>query len=1311
MKRFFFILFLLAFACFRTDAQRTIELNTGNGLSSSLINCLLQDSYGDIWIGTENGLNRYNGVRIRVYKSEYDNPCSLSNNHIGSILEDKNGNIYVGTQNGVQIYYRNGDLFSAPLKTSDGQDFHGNVNSIIERANGEIWISGDKLFKIIPSNDKEPILTLVESQLPNDMTGDLFEDGSGDLWMSKFDHGIYRLTSDGELYHYHSDFLEGSYNRLSIGSGNNVYAADNHGNLVLFDREKGAFADVGDKIISGARINALICVDDRRIFIGTDGNGIYVKDSVSGCVTRFGDDWLSMNLNRAKVHYLLMDRDGNLWIGIYQRGVVMIPPESSSSWYLGRQIDELDRIGSCCTTSLLMDSRGKLWVGTDNDGIYRLGNTLLPEMHYSMDDGLPGTCFGLTEDSDGNIWFGTYSRGVWRINPKTGKVTRGSEMSGPQADDFSVYSIVEDSNRRMWLGCMGHYLCYYDMNSGKIVYPDFSGTDLSKWVLDMVVLDGTLYVGSYDGLFSINIMGDIPMVKQHMLHGKVIYALEVDGDIMYCCTSEGFNSITLSDGKITSYTISDGLADNRIHDARVVEPGIIWFSTGAGLSQFDASDKSIINYYPDDGFLVSEFSWKTSEYADGKLFFGGSDGITILRPDSVHSQHKPLPTRIAEIQAGDRYLPLSNDNSYTLKPNENFCTISFTTENYNTPAGVVFKYSVDGKPWVQLPLGQCTITLSELVPGKYDLRIMAVDRGFESMPLDVQIRVTRPWWGSIFMKIFYIIVALFAFVFYLILQKRNHDNRKELEKHELIEQNNEEKVKFFINLSHEIRSPLTLISAPLETLIEKDPDPIRQGSYSIMDKNVKHILNVVNQMLDIRKIENGMMTFSFSPVNMVDYVASIVNLFREQAMYKGLELQFRYIGPKEVETWIDPDHFDKIIINLLSNAVKYTPEGGSISVTLCSDVKNARIEVKDTGIGLSDDEMGKVFNRFYQAPNAVSGTGIGLNLAKMLTERHYGTISVDHNPEGRGCVFSVVIPLGNAHLKNEEIIKSVESEQYLISDAHVPDVPIIIDVKENDTPVSKRKRTILIAEDNPDISAYLKHELSDKYNVILSKDGKDAYSKILADMPELVISDVIMPIMDGLQLCKRIRNNPIVSHIPIILLTAKVLDQDKIEGIEVGADVYITKPFNIKVLKQTVCNLLNTRDKLKVTFSEAKIKDSDIKDVEINSPDDRLVRRIVKVLNDNISNPMLTVEDLAYETGISRVHLHRKLKELTNQTPRDFIRNVRLKKAAEMLMEKKHSIAELSDAVGFSNPDTFTVAFKELFGVAPTEYRNSIEKQ
>lgn len=821
-----------------------------------------------------------------------------------------------------------------------------------------------------------------------------------------------------------------------------------------------------------------------------------------------------------------------------------------------------------------------------------------------------------------------------------------------------------------------------------------------------------LYVASYDGLFSIDISGDEPAVRQHMLQGKVVYSLESDGDVLYCCTSEGVSAITLSDGNITTYTMADGLADNMIHDARVVSNGKIWFSTGAGLSLLDSHTGRFSNFYPDDGFIVSEFSWKTSA-SDGPdlLFFGGSDGVTIFNPEFVQPIQKPLPTRIVEIQAANRYVPLNSDNSYVLGFNENSCTVSFTTEDYNVPVGVVFSYSMDGRKWNQLPQGQHVIALSKLSPGKNRLMIKAIDRGMESDPVIAQIRIRRPWWGSLPAILLYALLVLSAGVLLYLLIRRNIQSKREIERHAQAEEANEDKVKFFINLSHEIRSPMTLISAPLQSLIEKDKDPSRQQTYSIMDKSVKQVLQVVNQMLDVRKIEKGMMPLSFSPVKIVEYVSSIVSMFKEQAAIKGLDLAFRYYGQKETEVWVDPDHFSKIIINLISNAVKFTPERGSVNVTVTTELKDVRIEVKDTGVGLSDNDMKKVFDRFYQVGNAVSGTGIGLNLAKILTERHHGTITVRHNPDGQGCLFCVTLPLGNAHLTNEEMADAEARKNYVVNDSMAELPPADNGEEESDALSSRKKRTILVAEDNFDIRNYLRVEFSAKYNVILCKDGKEAYSKILSEMPDLVISDVIMPEMDGFHLCKKLRNNPNVSHIPVILLTARTLDQDQVEGMEAGADAYITKPFNIKVLKQTVDSLLGTRDKLKVSYSESKVKQGDIKDIDIKTPDDRLLERIVKVLNDNIGNPSLTVEDVAFEVGISRVHLHRKLKELTNQTSRDFIRNMRLKKAADMLSEKKHSIAELSDAVGFSNPATFSTSFKELFGVSPSEYRSAIEKQ
>lgn len=1297
MKRVITFLYFLIALCMSAQAKHIIDLTTGSGLSSSLVNSMLQDSNGDIWIGTEYGLNRYNGVNIKVYKAGYGKPGSLSDNDIRTIAQDSHGNLMIGTQKGLQIYDWENDCFSLPLRTSDGQEYQGNVNSIIERRNGEIWVSGDRLMKIIYQGADAPVLSLVDSQLPSEMTGDIIEDEWGDLWLSKYDSGIYRLTGDGSLHHYSTNLLEGPYNQLSQGSGKEIYVADNSGNIVRFDRDRNLFVKEESKAVSGIRINKLVCTDDGQMYIGTDGNGVFWRDSEDDEITEMTVTGIPFNIRNSKIHCILKDDDGNNWIGIYKRGVIMVPPESRQFWYLGSLSSEYDLIGSNSTTSLLVDSHRRIWVGTDNDGLYELDQPLRLRRHYSTMEGIPNNCFSLTEDSKGNIWFGSYTKGLWRIQAGTGTIQRGSQITGADIDGLSIYAIAEDSKGRLWLGCMGDDIFYLDLKTSKVSFPDWSATEINRWVNCFHIQDNTLYVASYDGLYSIDITGDIPLVKSHSLQGKVVSSLVRDGNTLYCCTTQGIFAVSLSDGNTAQYTETEGLADNMVHCGQVVSEGKIWFSTGAGLSFFDSQEQSFTNYYPDDGFLVSEFCRNSSAHdSNGFLLFGGSDGVTIFNPDMVKAVQMPLAVRLIEVQTASRNLPMNESKSFVLKHNENSATIGFTTANYDFPAGVVFSYSTDGRHWTNLPYGQSNITLSNLSAGRYNLFVKAIDKENQSDAVHATIKVLRPWWGSVPAQIIYALLVLTAVSFILLLYKRNLKGKRELERYEQTEKANEDKVKFFINLSHEIRSPLTLISAPLESLIESDPDPTRQQTYSIMEKSVSQVLHVVNQMLDIRKLEKGMMSFLFSPVIIVDYVSSIVMLFKEQASRKGIDLSFRYYGLKETEVWIDKDNFDKIIINLLSNALKFTPEGGSVSVTVSNDTKNAIIQVKDTGIGISDKNLEKVFDRFFQVKNSSpdAGTGIGLNLARMLTERHHGTIKAEHNPDGQGSLFSVCIPLGNAHLSNEEL-SVVEPET----------------VEQTENEVQRRKsKTILIAEDNADIRNYLRSELAQKYNVILCKDGRDALGHVLSDVPDIVISDIVMPEIDGFQLCRKIRKNPNVSHIPVVLLTARTLDQDKVDGMAAGADAYITKPFNLKVLEQTVSSLLGTRDQLKVTYSESKVKESDIKEIDIKTPDDRLLERIIKVLNDNISNPTLTVEFVANEVGISRVHLHRKLRELTNQTSRDFIRNVRLKKAAEMLSEKKHSIAELSRAVGFSNPTTFSTAFKELFGVSPSDYRNNLEQ-
>jgi len=530
------------------------------------------------------------------------------------------------------------------------------------------------------------------------------------------------------------------------------------------------------------------------------------------------------------------------------------------------------------------------------------------------------------------------------------------------------------------------------------------------------------------------------------------------------------------------------------------------------------------------------------------------------------------------------------------------------------------------------------------------------------------------------------------------------------------EEINEAKLQFFINISHEIRTPMSLIISPLQRLIATDSDNERQQNYKLIYRNAERILQLINQLMDIRKIGKGQMQLRFKETDIVPFIKELYHNFEYQAKTKNITLGFT-TAIEELKVWIDPKNFDKIIFNLLSNAFKYTPKGGHIQINLKtghdSDAPSpalcdyVEIEVSDNGIGLQEEEINRIFDRFYQVRNgensSSTGTGIGLNLTRSLVELHYGKITAKNNEGGVGSSFTIRIPLGKDHIPTKDIEATGSG-----SDVEVTPHTQVTNIEQEDLGNirSKSKRRILIVEDDEEIRHYLHRELGNDFHIQECDNGKDGLAMILQKAPDLVISDVMMPDLDGMSLCKKIKQNVNINHVPIILLTAKVRDEDTIEGLIQGADAYITKPFNIEVLRQTAINLIKGREMLKNTFGGKQVQENKFNKIEKESPDERLLNRVMKVINTNLSNTDLNVEMIATEVGISRVHLHRKLKELTNQSTRDFIRNVRLKQAASLLAEKKHNVAEVAALTGFPSLAYFSTAFKDLFGVSPTAYMN-----
>lgn len=540
--------------------------------------------------------------------------------------------------------------------------------------------------------------------------------------------------------------------------------------------------------------------------------------------------------------------------------------------------------------------------------------------------------------------------------------------------------------------------------------------------------------------------------------------------------------------------------------------------------------------------------------------------------------------------------------------------------------------------------------------------------------------------------------------------------KQEMIKHKMQEEANEAKLQFFMNISHEIRTPMSLIISPLHKLISSDQNVERQKSYSLIERNAERILTLINQLMDTRKIDKQQMKLKFSEVDLVSFIKDIIDIFSYQADCKGIKMNVMS-ETERLNAWIDPNNFDKVILNLLSNSFKHVPDNGEVNIYIRSghDDNTAfplndyiEIVVEDNGTGIKENEIEHIFERFYQITDDSSykcGTGIGLHLTMSLVKLHHGIIFAKNNVDKPGCSFTIRIPLGRKHLSEQEIVDN-KSEYTRRALSKEKASQVVVEHEDDSSKKTIRKKhTLMIVEDDEEIRNYLVSELYGYYRIVQCKNGKEALDVMASNIPDIVLSDVMMPEMDGMSLLKKIKQNIKTNHIPVVLLTAKNSETDNIEGLSLGADAYLTKPFNIDMVKITIDNLLKNREVLKNNFSGSQEQDSNIVYINPESADEKLMKKIMKAINNNISNPELNVEMIAAEVGISRVHLYRKLKELTNQSTRDFIRNTRLKQAEALLMsDKNYNISEIALLVGFSNATYFSNAFKELYGMSPSKY-------
>lgn len=1335
-------------------AQSGKLFNTDNQLSSNLATQVFQDKSGFIWIATRNGLNTYDGYNITVIKKDMSNFLGLNSNYINSIAQDEKEHILLGTNNSL-LEFTGSEFLKIPMLDSKGKELATYVKQVYPLKNKDIAVATSGYGIMIKKIDVQECHAMKGEVEKLKYIHKLLEDKRGRLWIITDDGKLYRKETNGRVTsHFAGTEGVGAQDIRQDALGNLYLASKNQG-VYLLRAGSNAFTRISN--IGNLPIENIYISRNNKLYIGCDGLGIYVYDPQTGFLQDNPLFSRLVNLAKSKITSIIEDNQGNIWVSMLQKGVFMQRNIQNDFNYMGFRLGNRNVIGENCVTSLSINQGNQVWVGTDKDGLYLFNiATNSVEGHFLNQS----TVLTLCKDQQGKTWVGTYTDGLGYMDAAGSfhPVDLGISKS------VGILDIKQDPQGNIWIATMGKGLFCLQKDGSRRNYKAKYGADnnlkVNSLPNDYLIKlsfsnDGNhLYVATSVGLACLDrkrnswvstFKGINCLNKNSFSH-----CVFVDSkDHVWYGTEDGAFCFDFRKGiKPKLYTTANGLTDNSVASITEDYQGNIWLGTIKGLNKLALKSGTITKFYAESGLQSNEFSdASVCTTQDRKtILIGGSGGLNWFQADQVRQHPWQAKVVISGFILNNKMVtPGMKSGSYTITDNwstfsrdfqlsheDNTFTLQLSTLTYNDVEQISYVYSINGDAWRTVPAGQNELAFSHMAPGRYKYCIKAICNGYETPVKEFTIIVHPAWYASIWAKLFYLLLLIAAIMLYLRHRKRQMEDQLILQQHIHAEEMGEAKIKFFMNISHEIRTPLTLIITPLLSLIKEDKEPHRQGIYEIIRKNSERILHLINQMMDLRKIDKGQMVMRMCKTDMVSFINEEYDLFKQQAIAKSIDFEYQH-DCEELPVWIDRNNFDKVIINTLSNAFKFTPTAGHILLSLTHTGHHAYISIKDSGIGIPKDKLETIFQRFYQTPADPNernvGTGIGLDLTRSLVELHYGTISARNNEGEKGSKFEhgsefiIRIPLGKDHLKPEEIIEEEEMKKEQNNElaeaeqeeqlAESNDQPAETLNNSDTTPASAKgaKAEIVIVEDEEDIQEYLKAQLSSDFKIRTYPNGKVALNEILKNKPDLVISDIMMPEMDGTTLCAKLKSNINTNDVPIILLTAKSREEDQLEGLQTGADAYILKPFNMDILHRNIINLLTVRRTLRNKFTGNESQNHQVEQIEMQTPDNSLMQRVMEVINENINDSDLSVDMIAQKVGISRVHLHRKMKELTNQTPHSFIRNIRLQQAAKLLKDGKQNITEVMYACGFSNSASFSTMFKNLYGCSPREYMQNAMKK
>ncbi|MCT4591407.1 MAG: response regulator [Carboxylicivirga sp.] len=1336
-RRINIVIGLLLYALSGFAQTQQIKFNhflVDQGLSQSSVLCIEEDSLNRIWFGTRNGLNCFDGVSNKVYNSLPGDSTSLLGHYVLELLVDGQ-HLWVLTRKGIsRLDFKTSRFEQYPVKASTIVKYQNKI--LLGTNKGIAELDWDKKMhsyqkefsKLLPvinellvlqdgallasmrlSKKSEVNLVKYKSGTKIEIANGIkishfFQDRIGNIWVGTIDGGIYAYDENlDEIAHYNVD------NGLC---SNVVYeiSQDNQG----------------------------------KIWIGTL-NGLSILNPENGAIQNYTANSKNIySLSHDAIFSILFDSNNNAWVGTYYGGVNYCNLKADVYYHYSTQLEGTYRLSNDMVTQMVEDNNHKIWAGTEGGGINIIDKTNNKVKYFTKKDGLSGNNIqSIYFDGEETMYIGTHNDGFNVVNILTNKVQRFvNDINDPNTIQSNVISCIVPYQDGLLLGTNSGVLFFNIEDQTFAPFLDERYGRFNQTIIYSILIDeaGDVWIGTINDLLRYNptlqtIVSYSSQEEGQLLNENIVFSIREDhnNNIWVGTFGSGLVKINKTDESCISFTSENStLQSNFIYEIKESKDGQIWVSTISGLSVYNKTDELFYNHQRDEGFPLKELNKRALLLDDQRIFVGGINGIISFKEDEFFAESRKAKLLFSSIdvnnqpiQAGDKTGILSQAMVFTdriiLQPEHKTLKINYTTCHYVDDLKSNYRIKLEGfnKEWLDYG-EQTSVTFTNLDAGTYKLRIQAVSPITQKVltEKDLEIKVIAPVyqrWYAIVFYVFTILVILYWFMrnrfdklnlsHQLSVEKLNRENEANLTKTKLL---------FFTNISHEFRTPLTLITGFVEKIFEEKGLPKKiEKSLRTVYMNSQKLNDLVNELLDFRKLEQGHLKLKVSEVNIHQFVKDQIYYFEEY--FKREDIEYSSFVQDDIETiWMDRNQMGKVINNLINNSIKYLDKSpAQVNVRVLEDDKCFTISIEDNGCGISESDLKNIFNRFFQGDNSIKregfsgSSGIGLAYSKGIVDAHHGQLLAE-SKEGQGSTFSIRLLKGKEHFAEEQILNDL-----VIDDR--ADEPSVIKEKDNKLRFTEEsvvnnendnKMHLLIVEDNADVRLMISALFEDLYHITEAIDGQEGMKLALEKQPDIIISDVMMPNQSGTEMCAKLKRNIETSHIPIILLTAKTSFENKLEGIELGADDYVSKPFSSRMLKARVKNLLQNRIVLQNRYkSEPKL---DVSEIAKNKLDLEWMKKLESVIESNIDNEKFDVDYFASEMNISRSNLYRKVKAITGQTPNDFVQSFRIKKAASLLTaDPSLNVTDVAYAMGFSSAKYFSQCFRNVYGIPPSKYGKS----